>query len=63
MYREWRHFDFHARLTKQNLFSETTEAGQSCNEKKLPFAVLPANAILAQQIYTLGIKQVPPFFP
>ena len=43
VYREWRHFDFNARLTKQNLFSETTEASQSSNKKKqLSFAVLPA---------------------
>ena len=27
-------FDFHARLTKQNFSSETTEASQSCNKKK-----------------------------
>ena len=29
-----RHFDFHARLTKQNFSSETTQASQSCNKKK-----------------------------
>ena len=34
MYRLWRHFDFHARSTKQNFFSETTERSQSCNKKK-----------------------------
>ena len=44
VYREWRHFDFHARLTKQNLSSETTEASQSYNNKKqLSFAVLRAS--------------------
>ena len=26
-------FDFHARLTKQNFSSETTETSQSCNKK------------------------------
>ena len=34
MYREWRHCYFHARLTKQNFSSETTEASQSCNKKQ-----------------------------
>ena len=34
VYREWRHFDFHACLTKQNFSSETTQASQSCNKKK-----------------------------
>ena len=44
VYREWRHFDFHARLTKQNFSSETTEASQSCNKKeKLSLAVSPAS--------------------
>ena len=28
VYRWWRHFDFHACLTKQNFSSETTEASQ-----------------------------------
>ena len=32
--REWRHFDFHARLTKQNFSSETTEPSQSYIKKK-----------------------------
>ena len=34
MYQQWRHFDFHARLTKENFSSETTKASQSCNQKK-----------------------------
>ena len=34
VYREWRHFDFHARLTKQNFSSEKTKARQSCKKKK-----------------------------
>ena len=44
VYREWRHFDFHARLTKQNFSSETTEASHLCNKKKkLSLAVFPAS--------------------
>ena len=34
MYRWWRHFDFHAPLTKQNFSSEPTKPSQSCNNKK-----------------------------
>ena len=42
VYREWRHFDFHARLTKQNFSFETAEASESCNKKKkLSLAVFP----------------------
>ena len=37
VYREWRHFDFRARLKKQNFSSETTELSQSCNRKKTSF--------------------------
>ena len=43
VYRYWRHFDFHARLTKQNFSSETTEASQSCNKKKLSFEAFLAS--------------------
>ena len=44
VYREWRQFNFHARLTKQKFPSETTEASQACNKKQqIPLAVLPAS--------------------
>ena len=65
----WRHFDFHARLTKQNFSFETTEANNHVKKKKKKTITRRVPGKLTIQILSLPNRFThwdqtsPPFFP